>query len=386
MTEDWRSGGFGIYVHWPFCLAKCPYCDFNSHVRSGIDEARWRRALVRQVAAAARQVPGRRVDTIFFGGGTPSLMPPETVAAVIAAVRDGWPQAGDVEITLEANPTSVEAGRFRGFRDAGVNRVSMGIQALDEGDLRRLGRMHSVAEAIRAYEIARDTFERVSFDLIYARHGQTLDQWRAELDRALALAVDHLSLYQLTIEEGTRFGDMHARGRLRGLPDADLAADMFAVTQETCDAAGMGGYEISNHARPGAESRHNLIYWRYGDYAGIGPGAHGRLTVGGRRWAIESPRSPEAWLAAAEGDAAEITIRSEVEPEDQGAEMLMMGLRLREGVDLARYARLTGRELPAFRIAELSSLGLLELDGSRIFTTESGRIVLNAVIKQFLNQ
>ncbi|MCC0067950.1 MAG: coproporphyrinogen III oxidase [Rhodovulum sp.] len=386
MTEDWRSGGFGIYVHWPFCLAKCPYCDFNSHVRSSIDEARWRRALVGQVAAAARQVPGRRVDTIFFGGGTPSLMPPETAAAVIAAVRDGWPQAGDVEITLEANPTSVEAGRFRGFRDAGVNRVSMGIQALDEGDLRRLGRMHSVAEAIRAYEIARDTFERVSFDLIYARQGQTLDQWRAELGRALALAVDHLSLYQLTIEDGTRFGDMHARGRLRGLPDADLAADMFAVTQETCDAAGMGGYEISNHARPGAESRHNLIYWRYGDYAGIGPGAHGRLTVGGRRWAIESPRSPEAWLAAAEGDAAEITIRSEVEPEDQGAEMLIMGLRLREGVDLARYARLTGRELPAFRIAELSSLGLLELDGSRIFATESGRIVLNAVIKQLLNQ
>ena len=386
MTEDWRSGGFGIYVHWPFCLAKCPYCDFNSHVRSSIDEARWRRALVGQVAAAARQVPGRRVDTIFFGGGTPSLMPPETAAAVIAAVRDGWPQAGDVEITLEANPTSVEAGRFRGFRDAGVNRVSMGIQALDEGDLRRLGRMHSVAEAIRAYEIARDTFERVSFDLIYARQGQTLDQWRAELGLALALAVDHLSLYQLTIEDGTRFGDMHARGRLRGLPDADLAADMFAVTQETCDAAGMGGYEISNHARPGAESRHNLIYWRYGDYAGIGPGAHGRLTVGGRRWAIESPRSPEAWLAAAEGDAAEITIRSEVEPEDQGAEMLMMGLRLREGVDLARYARLTGRELPAFRIAELSSLGLLELDGSRIFATESGRIVLNAVIKQLLNQ
>ena len=386
MTEDWRSGGFGIYFHWPFCLAKCPYCDFNSHVRSRIDEARWRRALVGQVAAAARQVPGRRVDTIFFGGGTPSLMPPETAAAVIAAVRDGWPQAGDVEITLEANPTSVEAGRFRGFRDAGVNRVSMGIQALDEGDLRRLGRMHSVAEAIRAYEIARDTFERVSFDLIYARQGQTLDQWRAELGRALALAVDHLSLYQLTIEDGTRFGDMHARGRLRGLPDADLAADMFAVTQETCDAAGMGGYEISNHARPGAESRHNLIYWRYGDYAGIGPGAHGRLTVGGRRWAIESPRSPEAWLAAAEGDAAEITIRSEVETDDQGAEMLMMGLRLREGVDPGRYARLTGRELPAFRIAELSSLGLLELDGSRIFATESGRIVLNAVIKQLLNQ
>ncbi|HMR59819.1 radical SAM family heme chaperone HemW, partial [Amaricoccus sp.] len=363
MTEDWRSGGFGIYVHWPFCLAKCPYCDFNSHVRTGIDEARWRRALVGQVAAVARQVPGRVVDTIFFGGGTPSLMPPDTLAAVIAAVRDAWPLAGDAEITLEANPTSVEAGRFRGFRDAGVNRVSMGIQALDDGDLRRLGRMHNVAEAIRAYEIARGTFARVSFDLIYARQGQTLEQWRTELGRALALALDHLSLYQLTIEDGTRFGDMQARGRLRGLPDADLAADMYAVTQETCDAAGMGGYEISNHARPGAESRHNLIYWRYGDYAGIGPGAHGRLTLRGRRWAIESPRSPDAWLSAAEGGTAEIAIRSEVETHDQGAEMLMMGLRLREGVDLGRYARLTGRALPAVRIAEASALGLLECGG-----------------------
>ncbi|HMQ94561.1 MAG TPA: radical SAM family heme chaperone HemW [Amaricoccus sp.] len=386
MTEDWRSGGFGIYVHWPFCLAKCPYCDFNSHVRTGIDEARWRRALVGQVAAVARQVPGRVVDTIFFGGGTPSLMPPDTLAAVIAAVRDAWPLAGDAEITLEANPTSVEAGRFRGFRDAGVNRVSMGIQALDDGDLRRLGRMHNVAEAIRAYEIARGTFARVSFDLIYARQGQTLEQWRTELGRALALALDHLSLYQLTIEDGTRFGDMQARGRLRGLPDADLAADMYAVTQETCDAAGMGGYEISNHARPGAESRHNLIYWRYGDYAGIGPGAHGRLTLRGRRWAIESPRSPDAWLSAAEGGTAEIAIRSEVETHDQGAEMLMMGLRLREGVDLGRYARLTGRALPAVRIAELSDLGLLECDGSRISATDSGRIVLNTVIKQLLDQ
>ncbi len=381
MTGDWRAGGFGVYVHWPFCLAKCPYCDFNSHVRGGIDEGRWRRALVAQVEEAARAVPGRVVDTIFFGGGTPSLMPPETVAAVIAAVRGGWRLADDAEITLEANPTSVEAGRFRGFRDAGVTRVSMGIQALDDGDLRRLGRMHSVAEAERAFGIARATFERVSFDLIYARQGQTLSQWRRELGRALSLAVDHLSLYQLTIEDGTRFGDLQARGRLRDLPDADLSADMYAATQEICDSAGMGGYEISNHARPGAESRHNLIYWRYGDYAGIGPGAHGRLSIEGVRWAIKAPRSPEAWLAAVEAGAEGTNARSEIAAGDQGSEMLMMGLRLREGVDLGRYARLTGREIPGVRISELSDLGLVARDGARLAATASGRIVLDAVIK-----
>jgi len=386
VSEDWRVGGFGVYVHWPFCLAKCPYCDFNSHVRGGIDEGRWRRALVDQVADAARQVPGRVVNSIFFGGGTPSLMPPETVAAVIAAIRTGWQLADGLEITLEANPTSVEAGRFRAFRDAGVNRISMGIQALNDDALRRLGRMHNVAEAIEAFEIARATFERVSFDLIYARQGQSLAQWREELGRAISLAVDHLSLYQLTIETGTRFGDLHARGRLRDLPDQELSADMYALTQEVCDAAGMGGYEISNHARPGAESRHNLIYWRYGDYAGIGPGAHGRLSIGGSRWAVESTRSPEAWLGAVETKATGPNMRSEIDGLDQGSEMLMMGLRLREGIDLDRYEHLAGRELSETLLSNLSEIGLLARSGNRISTTASGRIVLDSVLKVLINQ
>lgn len=386
MSEDWRAGGFGVYVHWPFCLAKCPYCDFNSHVRGGIDEGRWRRALVEQVADAARLVPGRVVNSIFFGGGTPSLMPPETVAAVIAAIRSGWHLADGAEITLEANPTSVEAGRFRAFRDAGVNRISMGIQALNDDDLRRLGRMHNVAEAIQAFGIARAAFERVSFDLIYARQGQSLAQWREELRQAISLAVDHLSLYQLTIETGTRFGDLHARGRLRDLPDQDLSADMYALTQEVCGAAGMGGYEISNHARPGAESRHNLIYWRYGDYAGIGPGAHGRLSIGGSRWAVESVRSPEAWLEAVETKATGPNMRSEIEGLDQGSEMLMMGLRLREGIDLDRYEHLARRELSETLLSKLSEIGLLARSGNRISTTASGRIVLDSVLKELINQ
>ena len=284
---DWRAGGFGVYVHWPFCAAKCPYCDFNSHVRREIDQARWRRALVGAIETTARAVPGRVVDTVFFGGGTPSLMPPETVAAVLEAISSGWTLAEGAEVTLEANPTSVEAGRFRGYRDAGVNRLSMGVQALDDADLRALGRMHTVAEAVQAFDVARDIFARVSFDMIYARQRQSLDGWRRELGRALDMAIDHLSLYQLTIESGTRFGDLLARGRLPGLPETELAADMYRMTQDLCARAGMPAYEISNHARPGAESRHNLVYWRYGDYAGIGPGAHGRLTRGPDRWAIE---------------------------------------------------------------------------------------------------
>ncbi len=345
-AEDWRAGGFGVYVHWPFCAAKCPYCDFNSHVRRGVDQARWRRALVAEIAAAARAAPGRVVDTVFFGGGTPSLMPPETVAAVLAAIAAGWTLAPDAEITLEANPTSVEAGRFRGYRDAGVNRLSMGVQALNDADLRALGRMHDTAEAVRAFAVARGIFPRVSFDLIYARQGQTLADWRAELGRALALAIDHLSLYQLTIEPDTRFGELAARGRLRGLPDAALAADMYLATQEICAAAGLAGYEISNHARPGAESRHNLVYWRYGDYAGIGPGAHARLTDATARWALESLRQPEAWLAAVETEGSGIAARTQVAPAEQATEMLLMGLRLAEGIDPRRYAALNGSPLP----------------------------------------
>ena len=341
-AEDWRSGGFAVYIHWPFCLAKCPYCDFNSHVRQTVDADRWRRALVAEVAAAAMTVPGRTVGSIFFGGGTPSLMPPDTVAAVIAAIAEVWTLASDAEITLEANPTSVEAGRFRGYRDAGVNRLSMGVQALNDADLKALGRMHDTAEAVRAFEVARSIFPRVSFDLIYARQGQTLADWRSELDRALAMAIDHLSLYQLTIEPGTRFGDLAARGRLRGMPSPDASQEMYLATEEICGRAGFGTYEISNHARSGAESRHNLVYWRYGDYAGVGPGAHGRLTRGGTRWATEAIRSPEAWLDAVETRGSGLATEAPVSSTDQAIEMLMMGLRLAEGIDPNRYAALAG--------------------------------------------
>ncbi len=382
--EDWRAGGFGVYVHWPFCAAKCPYCDFNSHVRSGVDTARWARALAAEVAAAGRMVPGRRVETIFFGGGTPSLMPPETVAAVVAAIGAAWEVAADAEVTLEANPTSVEAGRFRGYRDAGVNRLSMGVQALDDRDLRALGRMHDVAEARRAFDVARAIFPRVSFDLIYARQGQTPAAWRAELAEALAMAVDHLSLYQLTIEPGTRFGALAARGRLRGMPAASAAGDMYLATQETCAAAGVPAYEVSNHARPGAESRHNLVYWRYGDYAGIGPGAHGRLTFGGARWATEAIRAPEDWLAAVEGGGGGIVGREVVEPGAQATEMAMMGLRLAEGIDLARYAALAGRGLPDDALAELARLGLGGVREGRLAVTDAGRAVLDAVLRRLL--
>jgi oxygen-independent coproporphyrinogen-3 oxidase len=382
LTDDWRHGGFGVYVHWPFCLAKCPYCDFNSHVGRTVDAERWRRAIVAEVSSAASDVPGRRVDSIFFGGGTPSLMAPDLVAAVIEAVAARWTLAADVEITLEANPTSVEAGRFQGFRDAGVNRISMGLQALDDDDLRRLGRTHTVAEAVAAFEIARAIFPRVSFDLIYARQHQTLEGWRSELRRALGLAVDHLSLYQLTIEEGTRFGDLARRGRLRGLPEPDLAGSMYLETQEICEAAGLSAYEVSNHARPGAESRHNLVYWRYGDYAGIGPGAHGRLTQNGQRWATESERSPEGWLRRVEEAGTGIVRREAVSSGEQALEMLLMGLRLREGVSLGRCERLGGAPLDPVTIRELTGLGMVAVQDGRIAATDRGRAVLNAVIER----
>lgn len=382
-AEDWRHGGFGVYVHWPFCAAKCPYCDFNSHVRAGLDQDRWRRALVSQIGAAAAETPGRRVDTVFFGGGTPSLMPPETVAAVIEAIRAGWTLAKGAEITLEANPTSVEAGRFRGYAGAGVNRLSLGVQSLRDADLRALGRMHTAAEARSAFDIARDCFGRVSFDLIYARQGQDMVGWRAELGEALAMAVDHLSLYQLTIEPGTRFGDLAARGRLRGLPSEGLGADLFQATREICAAAGMPAYEISNHARPGAESRHNLIYWRYGDYAGIGPGAHGRLTLEGRRWAVESIARPESWLETVEAGAIPGR-REEVVRDAQSVEMLLMGMRLDEGVSLARYEALAGRTIEV--APDLRDLELVEIGAGRIRATARGVPLLNAVLERLLYQ
>ena len=384
MADDWQAGGFGVYVHWPFCAAKCPYCDFNSHVRAAVDQARWCRALVAEIAAAAADTPGRSVGTVFFGGGTPSLMPPETVAAALHAIGRGWRLAEGSEVTLEANPTSVEAGRFRGYRDAGVNRLSLGVQALDDADLRALGRRHDVAEAVRAFEVARPIFPRVSFDLIYARQGQTPAGWRRELGLALAMAVDHLSLYQLTIEPGTRFGDLAARGRLRGLPAAAAGAEMFRATQEICDRAGLPGYEVSNHARPGGESRHNLVYWRYGDYAGIGPGAHGRLTVGGTRWATEAIRVPEAWLAAVEAGSGRVASRTAVTPGEQAVEMAIMGLRLAEGIDPGRYAALAGEPVPELRIAELADLGLVARDHGRLRVTAKGRPLLDAVLRRLL--
>ncbi|MBC7164169.1 MAG: coproporphyrinogen III oxidase [Roseovarius sp.] len=383
MAEDWREGGFGLYVHWPFCQAKCPYCDFNSHVSASIDHARWRAAYLREIARSAELVPHRVLDSIFFGGGTPSLMPPETVAAIIEAARAAWPMANDPEITLEANPTSVEAGRFAGYADAGITRVSLGVQALNDADLRRLGRLHSVADAIQAYEIARKYFERTSFDLIYARQDQTLADWREELRRALDLAVDHLSLYQLTIESGTAFGARYAAGNLRGLPGEELAADMYQTTQDICAAAGLGAYEVSNHARPGAESRHNLIYWRYGDYVGIGPGAHGRLTLDGVRHATEAWQAPGEWLARAERGSGE-SLRAPLPAHEQATEFLLMGLRLSEGIDMARFARLSGAPLDAGAIGHLHELGMVRVENGRLRATETGRAVLNAVICELL--
>ena len=382
-AQDWRHGGFGLYLHWPYCQAKCPYCDFNSHVARQIDQPAWARAYQAEIARAGQLTGGRVLNSIFFGGGTPSLMDPETVAAAIETARAHWPFANDIEITLEANPGSVEAGRFAAYRDAGVNRVSMGIQALNDADLRRLGRLHSVAEALAAFDVARGVFDRVSFDLIYARQGQSPADWRAELTRALGHAIDHLSLYQLTIEEGTAFGDRARAGRLRGLPAEDDAARMYLDTQEICAAHGLPAYEVSNHARPGAQSRHNLIYWRYGDYVGIGPGAHGRITRDGRRYATEAPRSPQAWLGAVtDGEAVESW--TALSPEEQGEEYIMMCIRLDEGLDMDRYAALTGRPLPRDRLDMLRDLGMIELDGPRLRASLQGRPVLNAVIRELL--
>ncbi|MEL6317424.1 MAG: radical SAM family heme chaperone HemW [Pseudomonadota bacterium] len=380
-AEDWRAGGFGVYVHWPFCLAKCPYCDFNSHVAAEVDHARWRRALTADLRAAAAETPGRRVDSVFFGGGTPSLMPPETTAAALDTIRAGWELAEDAEITLEANPTSVEAGRFRAYAAAGVNRLSLGVQALNDADLKALGRTHDAAEARAAFDIARAAFARVSFDLIYARVGQTAEGWAAELAEAIDMAVDHLSLYQLTIEPGTRFFELRARGKLTP-PEDDDAADMYARTQEVAAARGLPAYEVSNHARPGAESRHNLVYWRMGDYVGAGPGAHGRLTLGGGRVATEAERDPTRWLERVETAGRGERARTPLDARDQALEHLVMGLRLREGVSRARAERLAGRPLSAAALAMLRDEGLVALDGDRLAVTEKGRPILNAVLRE----
>ncbi|MDD8022108.1 MAG: radical SAM family heme chaperone HemW [Paracoccaceae bacterium] len=384
MTEDWRNGGFGLYLHWPFCASKCPYCDFNSHVAAEIDQNRWNRAYLAEIERVGQETEGRVLNSVFFGGGTPSLMDPELVQAILDKVRTTWRFANDIEITLEANPSSIESGRFRAYSEAGVNRVSMGMQALNDTDLQRLGRLHSVAEGRRAFDIARSVFDRVSFDLIYARQDQTIDVWRKELTEALSMAIDHLSLYQLTIEDGTAFGARHAAGKLRGLPEDEAAADMYLLTQEICDAHGMPAYEVSNHARDGAESRHNLIYWHYGDYAGIGPGAHGRLTLNGGRRATDTPKNPAAWLEAVERNGSGELPRVALPQGEQAIEYLLFGLRLAEGISADRYRALAGQELSQDRLQYLVDLGMIQLEQGRISTTRAGMPVLNAILRELM--
>ena len=384
MTPD---PGFGIYIHWPFCKSKCPYCDFNSHVRERIEHDRWRAALLRELDHYADATAGRRVTSVFFGGGTPSLMEPATVGAILDRIAARWPVADRLEVSLEANPTSVEADKFRAFRAAGVNRLSMGIQALDDTSLKFLGRQHNAAEATGAIELAARTFDRFSFDLIYARPEQTVAAWEAELTRALDYAVGHLSVYQLTIEEGTAFFPLHARGDLV-LPDEDLAGDLYEATQTLLNGAGLPAYEISNHARPGEESRHNLTYWRYGDYVGIGPGAHGRLTLDGEKFATRAHRAPEIWLERVERDGHGAATPEPIDRDSRGSELLMMGLRLHEGVARARLVEETGRDLNALvdtsALDRLVTGGFLEVTDTTVRATHEGRQRLNAVLAALL--
>jgi putative oxygen-independent coproporphyrinogen III oxidase len=377
-----RREPLGVYIHWPFCRSKCPYCDFNSHVRDSIDEARWTRALLADLDRQAGMAPDREVVSIFLGGGTPSLMPPDTVAALIERVRALWPTASDLEITLEANPNSAEAERFAAFAKAGVNRLSLGVQALDPEALRFLGRRHGRDEAIAAIRRARETFPRYSFDLIYARPGQSLAAWDAELGEALALAGEHLSLYQLTIEPGTAFGNRAARGETLAA-DEDIAAALFELTTQRLTAAGLPAYEISNHARPGAQCRHNLVYWQYRDYLGVGPGAHGRLTRGGGKVATAQIHSPEAWLAAIESAGTAIDEETPIPRESAVEEMVMMGLRLVAGLSRPRLEALAGSNVETLfgaRLARLIDGGFLVLDNDRLAATAAGRQRLNGVL------
>jgi putative oxygen-independent coproporphyrinogen III oxidase len=376
---------FGVYVHWPFCAAKCPYCDFNSHVRhQPPDQPRFSAALKRELAHFAALTPGRTVTSIFLGGGTPSLMDASTVAAVLDGISSLWQVAPDAEITLEANPGSVEADRFRGYRAAGVNRLSLGVQSLDGSALKALGRIHSVAEACAAIELAREIFPRLSFDLIYARPAQTLRAWETELTEAIGLAADHLSLYQLTIEAETPFFLLHEAGKLV-VPEPELAASFYALTQDITEARGLPAYEISNHAAPGAESRHNLTYWRYQDYVGAGPGAHGRLTVYGRKRATTTERNPERWLEMVERDGHGLTTEETLTLEESADEMLLMGLRLREGIATDRYLKMSGRDFSPARVAFLNENGFIEGFAGpggdrRLRTTRDGWLVLDSVV------
>jgi putative oxygen-independent coproporphyrinogen III oxidase len=389
VTAERREAGAGalaVYIHWPFCRSKCPYCDFNSHVREGVDAARWTQGLLADLDHQAELVPGRAVGSVFFGGGTPSLMPPETVAVLLDRVGARWTMTTDVEVTLEANPNSAEAARFRAFAEAGVNRLSLGVQALDPAALRLLGRLHDRAEAIAAIDCAADNFARFSFDLIYARPGQSINAWRNELDEALTLAGEHLSLYQLTIEPGTAFATLERRGDL--VPaEEETAAALFEATQDRLGAHGLPAYEISNHARPGAECRHNLTYWRYQDYLGIGPGAHGRLTRDGGKIATRQHRTPERWLAAVERVGTGIEEMTDIDRDTAVEEMLMMGLRLTEGVARVRLERAAGQDAESLfggRLAPLLEGGFLTLDRERLAATAAGRQRLNAVLAALL--
>jgi oxygen-independent coproporphyrinogen-3 oxidase len=375
------DNAFGVYVHWPFCLSKCPYCDFNSHVRhAAIDEERYLRAFVREIETTAARTGVREVSSIFLGGGTPSLMRPSTVGGILDAIGRHWRVASDVEVSMEANPTSVEAARFRGYRAAGVNRVSLGVQALDDASLKALGRMHTAQEAMEAVGIARSIFDRYSFDLIYARPEQTPAMWAEELRRAIAQAAEHLSLYQLTIEPETPFFGLHAAGKLP-TPDEDTGRALYDVTQEICAQAGLPAYEISNHARPGAECRHNLVYWRGQEYAGIGPGAHGRIDLGGHRHAIATEKRPEAWLMRVEACGHGVITNDTLNSEERADEFLLMGLRLAEGIDPRRYQALAGRALDPARIATLLDEGAIVVDADgRLRVTQSGFPVLDAVV------
>ncbi len=376
------SEAFGIYVHWPFCKAKCPYCDFNSHVRhQPVDAMSFARALENELAWFAARTPGRMVTSIFFGGGTPSLMPPLAVGHVLDAIGQLWSISPDVETTLEANPTSIEAENFRGYRAAGINRVSVGVQALNDADLKALGRQHSAEEALAAFRLAAKVFPRVSFDMIYARPEQTPQQWRAELSRALGEQQGHMSLYQLTIEPGTAYFDLHERGSLV-TPTDDRAADLYDLTQELTEKAGLPAYEVSNHAAPGQESRHNLLYWRYGEYAGAGPGAHSRLAQGENRLALIAEKHPETWRELVHSQGHGIVSETVVPPADQASEYLLMGLRIGEGIDLDRYATLAGREIDSSKLAGMKSMGLIKRQGQRLMTTADGRKLLNAVIAE----
>ncbi len=383
MPHNPDASGFGVYIHWPFCAAKCPYCDFNSHVRhGGVDETRYLAAYLREIDETAARVGRRSTSSVFFGGGTPSLMSPSTVAALLERIDRHWPIEKGAEITLEANPSSVEAGRLAGYRAAGVNRVSLGVQSLSDEVLRTLGRLHDAAEAKAAIAVAERTFLRFSFDLIYARPGQSVAAWRAELAEALRLARGHVSLYQLTIEPGTPFAALHASGKLR-LPPDQAAEDLYAVTQEMCEAAGLPAYEISNHAQPGAEARHNLLYWRYGEYAGIGAGAHGRLIVGDERRATLAERLPEAWLDRVERHGTGVVEDEALTPAEQVDEALLMGLRLVEGLHVGRLREIGGLAPRGRALARLTLQGMLEAAGpGRIRATAQGRMVLNEIVRQ----